>query len=121
MFPEQGCSHAEEVKWIVGVTKKSRERGTRQGVGSRGWRQSHARGERAVGQMVVEIDADAMSVLGMLKQEPSAGEGLLAGRTDVAGRFVFISFLLLGADSLGRRQPPLLVLLSPGEIGRAHV
>lgn len=102
MFPEQGCSHAEEVKWIVGVTKKSRERGTRQGVGSRGWRQSHARGERAVGQMVVEIDADAMSVLGMLKQEPSAGEGLLAGRTDVAGRFVFISFLLL-------------------EIGRAHV
>lgn len=90
MFPEQGRSHAEEVKWIVGVAKESRERGARQGIGSRGRRQSHAGSEGAVGQMVVEIDADAVSVLGMLKQEPGAVEGLLAGSTDVAGWFIFI-------------------------------
>lgn len=40
--------------------------------------------------MVVKVDADAMNVLGMLKQEPSAGEGLLAGCTDIAGRLIFI-------------------------------
>lgn len=40
--------------------------------------------------MVVQVDADAMSVLGMLQQEPGAGEGLLTGSADVAGRLIFI-------------------------------
>lgn len=40
--------------------------------------------------MVVQVDADAMDVLGMLEQEPSAVERLLTGRADVAGRLILI-------------------------------
>lgn len=90
MFPEQGRSHAEEVEWVVGVTKKSGERGPGQGFSTWGWRQSHAWREGAVDWVVVQVDANAMNVLGMLKQEPGAGEGLLTARADVAGRLTFI-------------------------------
>lgn len=40
--------------------------------------------------MVVQVDANAMNVLGMLKQEPGAGEGLLTASADVAGWLIFI-------------------------------
>lgn len=90
MFPEQGRGHAEEVEWVVGVAEESGERGTGEGVSARGWRQSHAGSEGAVGWVVVQVDADAVSVLGMLKQEPGAGEGLLTGSADVAGWLIFI-------------------------------
>lgn len=90
MFPEQGRSHAEEVEWVVGVAKESGERGSGQGFSARGRRQSHAGSEGAVGEVVVQVDADAMSVLGMLKQEPGAVEGLLTGSADVAGWLTFI-------------------------------
>ena len=40
--------------------------------------------------MVVKVDADAVNVLGMLKQEPGTVEGLLTGSTDVAGWLIFI-------------------------------
>lgn len=90
MFPEQGRSHAEEVEWVVGVTKERWKRGAGQGFRAWGWRQSHTGSEGAVDWVVVQIDADAMSVLGMLKQEPGAGEGLLTGSADVAGWFIFI-------------------------------
>lgn len=57
--------------------------------------------------MVVQVDADAMSVLGMLKQEPGAGEGLLTGSADVAGRLIFIcgprkgkSFIILNIKNM---------------------
>ena len=53
MFPEQGRSHAEEVEWVVGVTKESGERRTGKGVSTRGWGQSHAGSEGAVGWVVV--------------------------------------------------------------------
>lgn len=89
MFPEQGRSHAEKVEWVVGVTEESGERGAGQGFNTRGWRQSHAGSEGAVDWVVVQVDADAMSVLGMLKQEPGAGEGLLTGSADVAGWLIF--------------------------------
>lgn len=78
------------MKWVVGVTEESGERGAGQGISTRGWRQSHAGSEGAVGQVVVQVDADAVSVLGMLKQEPGTGEGLLTGSADVAGWFIFI-------------------------------
>lgn len=39
--------------------------------------------------MVVQVDADPMNVLGVLKQKPGTGEGLLTGSTDVAGWFIF--------------------------------
>lgn len=90
MFPEQGCGHAEEVEWIVCVTEESGERRTGQGISTWGWRQSHAGSEGAIGWVVVQVDADAMSVLGMLKQEPGAGESLLTGSADVAGWLIFI-------------------------------
>lgn len=90
MFPEQGCSHAEKVEWVVGVTKESGERRAGQGISAWGWRESHAGSEGAVDRVVVQVDADAMSVLGMLKQEPGAGEGLLTGSADVAGWLIFI-------------------------------
>lgn len=90
VFPEQGRSHAEEVEWVVGVTEESGERRAGQGISTRGWRQSHARSEGAVAWLVVQVDADAMSVLGMLKQEPGTGEGLLTGSADVAGWLIFI-------------------------------
>lgn len=89
MIPELGCSHAEEVEWVVGITKESGERGTGQGVGSWGWRESHAGGEGAVDRVVVQVDADAMGVLGVLKQKPGTGEGLLTRSTDVAGWLIF--------------------------------
>lgn len=90
MFPEQGRSHAEEVEWVVGVTEESGERRAGQGISTWGWRQSHAWSEGAVAWLVVQVDADAMSVLGMLKQEPGTGEGLLTGSADVAGWLIFI-------------------------------
>lgn len=90
MFPEQGRSHAEEVERVVGVTEESGERRTGQGLNAGGRWQSHAGSEGAVDWVVVQVDADAMSVLGMLKQEPGAGEVLLAGRADVARWFIFI-------------------------------
>lgn len=90
MFPEQGRSHAEEVKGVVGVTEESGERRAGQGISTRGRWQSHAWSEGAVAWLVVQVDADAMSVLGMLKQEPGTGEGLLAGSADVAGWLIFI-------------------------------
>lgn len=90
MFPEQGRSHAEEVERVVGVAKERGERGAGQGISARGWRQSHAGSKGAVDWVVVQVDADAVSVLGMLEQEPGAGEGLLAGRADVAGWLIFI-------------------------------
>lgn len=40
--------------------------------------------------MVVQVDADTMNVLGMLKQEPGAGKGLLTAGADVAGWLIFI-------------------------------
>lgn len=111
MIPELGCSHAEEVEWVVGITEESGERGTGQGVSSWRWRQSHAGSEGAVGWVVVQVDADAMSVLGVLKQKPGTGEGLLTRSTDVAGWLIFFSSLLFGADPFGWGQPPLLILL----------
>lgn len=90
MFPEQRRGHAEEVEWVVGVTKESGERGAGQGFSARGWRQSQAGSERVVDCVVVQVDADAVSVLSMLKQEPGAGEGLLTGGADVAGWLTFI-------------------------------
>lgn len=90
MFPEQGGGHAEEVEGVVGVAEEGGERGARQGVGTRGRGQGHARGEGAVGEVVVQVDADAVGVLGVLEQEPGAVEGLLAGGADVAGRLIFI-------------------------------
>lgn len=90
MFPEQGCSHAEEVEWVVGVTEKSWERRAGQSISTWRWRQSHARGEGAVAWLVVQVDADAVSVLGMLEQEPGTVEGLLTGSADVAGWLVLI-------------------------------
>lgn len=89
MIPELGCSHAEEVEWVVGITKESGERGTGQRVSSWGWRKSHAGGEGAVDRVVVQVDADAMGVLGVLKQKPGTGEGLLTRSTDVAGWLIF--------------------------------
>lgn len=89
MFPEQGRGHAEEVEWVVGVTEEGGERGAGQGIDARGRRQGHAGSEGAVDGVVVQVDADAMSVLGMLEQEPGAGEGLLTGGADVAGWFIF--------------------------------
>lgn len=90
MFPEQGRGHAEEVEGVVGVTKESGKRGTGEGICTRGRGQRHARGEGAVDRVVVQVDADAVSVLGMLEQEPGAGEGLLTGSADVAGWLIFI-------------------------------
>lgn len=90
MFPEQGRGHAEEVEWVVGVTEESGERGAGQGISAGRRRQSHAGSEGAVDWVVVQVDADAMSVLCMLKQEPGAGEGLLTGSADVAGWLIFI-------------------------------
>lgn len=90
MFPEQGRGHAKKVKWIVGVTKEGRKRRTRQSISTRWWRQSHARGEGAVNYVVFQVDADAVNVLGVLEQEPGAGEGLLTRSADVAGWFIFI-------------------------------
>lgn len=63
--------------------------------------------------MVVQVDADAMDVLGMLEQEPSAVERLLTGRADVAGRLILISSFLFGADPFSRCEPPFLIVLSP--------
>lgn len=90
MFPEQGCSHAEEVEWVVGVTEESGKRGARKDISTWGWRQSHAGSKGAVSQVVVQVDADTMNVLGVLKQEPGAGEGLLTAGADVAGWLIFI-------------------------------
>lgn len=89
MIPELGSSHAEEVEWVAGITKESGERGTGQGVSSWGWRKSHAGSEGAVDWVVVQVDADAMGVLGVLKQKPGTGEGLLTRSTDVAGWLIF--------------------------------
>lgn len=77
------------MEWVVGVTEESGEGGAGQSVSTWGWRQSHAGSEGAVDWVVVQVDADAMSVLGMLKQKPGAGEGLLTGSADVAGRLIF--------------------------------
>lgn len=112
MFPEERCGHAQKVEGVVGVAEESGQRRARQGIGTRGWGESHARGEGSVGQVVVQVDSDAMDVLCMLQQEPGAGEGLLTGGADVAGRLTFISSLLFGADPSGRCEPPLFVLLS---------
>lgn len=112
MFPEQGRSHAEEVEWVVGITEESGERRAGQGVRAGGWRQSHAGSEGAADRVVVQIDADAMSVLGVLEQKPGAGESLLTGRADVAGWLIFISSFLFGADPPRWCHPPLIDLLS---------
>lgn len=90
VVPEQGRGHAEEVEWVVGVTEERGERRAGQGIGARRRRQRHARSEGAVAWLVVQVDADAVSVLGMLKQEPGTGEGLLTGSADVAGWLIFI-------------------------------
>lgn len=77
------------MEWVVGIAKEIGERGARQGF-SEGGRQNHARSKGAVDWVVVQVDADAMSVLGMLEQEPGAGECLLTGSADVAGWLIFI-------------------------------
>lgn len=50
---------------------------------------SHAGGE-GTARLALQIDAEAMGVLGMLEQEPGTGEGLLAGGAGVTAGFIFI-------------------------------
>ena len=92
------------MEWVGGVAEESGGRGPGQGFSARGRRQSHAGSEGAVGEVVVQVDADAMSVLGMLKQEPGAVEGLLTGSADVAGWLIFIC----GKEKRGKKSPLVL-------------
>lgn len=50
---------------------------------------SHAGGEGAA-RLTLQIDTEAVRVLGMLEQEPGTGEGLLASRTGVTAGLIFI-------------------------------
>lgn len=50
---------------------------------------SHAGGEGAA-RFALQIDAEAVGVLGMLEQEPGTGEGLLTGGAGVAAGLIFI-------------------------------
>ena len=50
---------------------------------------SHAGGEGAA-RLTLQIDAEAVCVLGMLEQEPGTGEGLLARCTGVTAGLIFI-------------------------------
>lgn len=50
---------------------------------------SHAGGEGAA-RLALQIDAEAVGVLGMLEQEPGTSEGLLTGGTGVAAGLIFI-------------------------------
>lgn len=49
----------------------------------------HARGEGAT-RLALQIDAEAVGVLGMLEQEPGTGEGLLAGGAGITAGLIFI-------------------------------
>lgn len=50
---------------------------------------SHAGGEGAAG-LTLQIDAEAVGVLGVLEQEPGTGEGLLARGAGVTAGLIFI-------------------------------
>lgn len=50
---------------------------------------SHAGGEGAA-RFALQIDAEAVGVLGVLEQEPGTGEGLLTGGASVAAGLIFI-------------------------------
>lgn len=50
---------------------------------------SHTRGEGAAG-LALQIDAEAMGVLGMLEQEPGTGERLFACGAGVTAGLIFI-------------------------------
>lgn len=64
------------------------------------WSGSHSRGEGAAG-FTLQVDAEAVGVLGMLEQEPGTGEGLLTGGAGVAAGLIFVcDILLLGDYSL---------------------
>ena len=57
-------------------------------VVAHGWRHSETRGEGGAGGVGLQINADAVGVLGMLQQEPGTGKGLLTGGTYVVGGLV---------------------------------
>lgn len=75
-LPEQGARHPQQVEGVV-VPKKVGEGGLRDGVIAHRWRHSDAWGEGCAGGVGLQVYANAMGVLGMLQQEPGAGEGLL--------------------------------------------
>lgn len=50
---------------------------------------SDAGGEGAA-RLALQIDAEAVGVLGVLEQEPGTGEGLLAGGAGVTAGLIFI-------------------------------
>lgn len=50
---------------------------------------THTRGE-GTARFALQIDAEAVGVLGMLEQEPGTGEGLLTGGAGVTAGLIFI-------------------------------
>ena len=86
-LPKQGTRHPQEVEGVV-VPEKVGEGGLRDGVVTHGWRHSDAWGESCAGGVGLQVDANAVGVLGMLQQEPGAGEGLLTCGTYIAGRLI---------------------------------
>lgn len=50
---------------------------------------SHPRGEGAA-RFTLQIDAEAVGVLGVLQQEPGTGEGLLTSGAGVTAGLIFI-------------------------------
>lgn len=75
------------MKGIV-VPKKVGEGGLWDGVIAYGWRHCDAWGEGCVGWVGLQVNANAMGVLGMLQQEPGTGEGLLTCGTYVIGGLI---------------------------------
>lgn len=75
-LPEQGARHPQQVEGVV-VPEKVGEGGLWDGVIAHRWRHSDAWGEGCAGGVGLQVYANAVGVLGMLQQEPGAGEGLL--------------------------------------------
>lgn len=109
-FPEKGACHPQEVEGVI-VPEKVK-RGLWDGVTAHGGRHRDAWGESCAGGIGLQVNANAMDVLGVLQEEPGAGEVLLTSGTYIAGGLIpstCVCVLLLGANSFDGR-PPLSLL-----------
>lgn len=86
-LPEQGARHPQEVEGVI-VAQEAGEGGLGDGIVAHRWGHADAWGEGCAGGVGLQVNTNAVDVLGMLQQEPGAGEGLLTRGTYVAGRFV---------------------------------
>lgn len=85
-LPEKGACHPQEVEGVI-VPEKVK-RGLWDGVTAHGGRHRDAWGESCAGGIGLKINANAMDVLGVLQEEPGAGEVLLTCGTYIAGGLI---------------------------------